>query len=160
MLNLRRVGLAILLGVVLAAPGRSAEPDRHLPDDSEIVLRLTVRQLLDAPLVQKHCLELIKGYVNGKPAAKEVLDALAFDPLRDITSLTAASPSAGDSDKVFVVVRGKFDPAKFHAKAEEAAKAHADHLKIHAEGAHKIYEVRDGSLGDDKPVYVALLDGT
>ncbi len=160
MLNPRRVALATLLCAVLAAPSRSAEPDRYLPDDSEIVLHVNVTQLLGAPIVQKHCLALLKGYFNGKAEVQTTLDALGFDPFRDVTSLTAASPSAGDSDKVFVIVRGKFEVAKFHAKAEEVVKTQPDHLKIHTAGANKIYEVRDASLGEDKPLYVALLDGT
>ena len=69
MLTLRRSGLATLAFVLLAAPSRSAEPDRYLPDGTELVLHVNVRALLDAPLVKKYCLDLVKGYLQGNAEA-------------------------------------------------------------------------------------------
>src|SRR5262245_41105610 len=88
-LLLAALALALLL---TAGPARAADADRLLPDDTEVVLGVNVRQVLDAPLVKTHALELLRNYVRSSADAQKVLDALGFDPFKDLHTLTAASP--------------------------------------------------------------------
>jgi hypothetical protein len=67
-----------------------------------------------------------------------------------------ASPGGSDKDRGLIIVRGTFDPAKFKAKAEDAAKTNADALKIHKVpgGQQQIYETL--VPGQDLPLFVAV----
>src|SRR5262249_11987074 len=140
---------------------RAAEVDKLLPDDAEGVLSFNVRQILDAPLVQKHGVGLWKKHLASKPEVQKVLESLGFDPLKDVTTMTVAGPSAGaDSDKALLIVHGRFDLAKFQATAQEAAKDMGEYLKIHKVGDTTLWEVREKSLGENKSVFVGLVDST
>lgn len=148
-----------LLACVLAAslvPVRAAEPDKYLPADTELVVVVNVKQILEAPFVQKYALGPIKEMLKGNSEVQQTLDALGFDPLRDVTQVTAVLPGIGGTDKGLLIVRGRFDTAKFHAKAEETAKGKGEILKIHPSGTDKVYEI--SPPGQSQPVFVGLVD--
>ncbi len=156
----RLLSLGTCLAVLLSAPAvRSAEIDRHLPDDTEVVLTLNVRQLLDSPLVKKHGVKALKDFIDSNDEVKTVLQDLGYDPLRDLDRISAASPGGGENDKGLMIIHGKFDRAKFNAKGEEVVKSYGDILKIHkiadAQGGQvPLYEVAPSEL--PFPIFVAL----
>src|SRR5437870_4713763 len=152
--------LLLMATVCLAwtLPIKAAELDKYLPSDTEFALTVNVRQIVDSELVKKYALDMVKGALQDNEAQK-VLEALGFDPLKDVTSVAIASPGGDDREKGLVIVHGKFDTAKFAAKAEEVAKKD-EHLKIIKAGAYTLYQVTGGLPGaGDKPTYVALVDG-
>ncbi len=154
-----RLGLAALLAVGLAAPARGAELEKYLPDDTEVVVNVNVRQLLDSPLVKKHALELAREALKSVDMAEDVLRDLGFDPFKDLDRVVAASPGGTDKDRGLLIARGKFDRAKFKAKAEEASRTYGDLLKIRkvpdgAGGHHIVYEVNHPEA--QLPFYVTL----
>jgi hypothetical protein len=150
---------AVTLAAVLLAAlaGRAAEIDPYLPEDTESVLNLNVRQLLDSPLVKKHALALAQEALRDNDQVQDILKDLGFDPFKDLDRVVVATPAGTDKDRGLVIVRGRFDVAKFKAKADEAAKDSPDNLKIHKVlgGKHTLYEVIVPDLGDDS-LFVAL----
>jgi hypothetical protein len=149
--------LAALTAVLLAAPlGRAAAVDPYLPEDSESVLNVNVRQILDSALVKKNLLELAQEALRGNDQVQDVLKDLGFDPFKDLDRIIVALPGGTEKDRGLVIVRGRFDVAKFKAKAEQVAKDDADHLKIHKVlgGKHLLYEVNVPE--SDDPLFVAL----
>ena len=58
--------LIFLLGSA-AARGQAADIDPYLPDNSEMVLAINVRQLFDSALVQKHFAEALRRYLETEP---------------------------------------------------------------------------------------------
>jgi len=150
----------LLAGALLALvmPVRAAEVDKYLPADAEFVSHLNVRQLLDSAVVKKHAVEKLRDLLKGQEHASSVLEALGFDPFKDLTSITGAGSSLEPDGKAWFIAHGQFDSTKFEAKAEEEAKNHGDTLKIHKEGDKKIYEVQ--MPHDDKPLFVAIVDKT
>ncbi|HEY7315040.1 MAG TPA: hypothetical protein VH643_37185 [Gemmataceae bacterium] len=149
--------LALLITVLLAAlPGRAADLDPYLPDDTENVLNLNVRQILDSPLIKKHALEAGQEALRGNDQIQDILKDLGFDPFKDLDRVIVASPGGTEKDRGLVIVHGRFDLDKFKAKGEEAAKNNPDNLKITKilGGKHLLYEV---NLPDyDMPLFVAL----
>jgi len=149
---------------VLAAglPARAAEVDKYLPNDSEIVASVNVRQLLDSPLVKKYALAHIQEYLKQSGGVQDVLTAVGFDPLKDVSLIVAGGPSAYNTDRGLVVVHGRFDTDKVRAKAEEIAKDKADALKVHAVGGYTVYEATGPKVKNKpaSPVFVGLLNGT
>ena len=76
---------AVLLTVLLCAPlGRAAEIDPYLPEDTEIVLNVNIRQILDSPLIKKNLLEKAQESLRGNNEVQDVLKDLGFDPFTDL----------------------------------------------------------------------------
>jgi hypothetical protein len=152
-------GLACAALLLAAAPLRAGEVDRCLPADTEVVLTVNVRQLLDSPLVKKYGLEHAREALKSLDEVSDVLADLGFDPFTDLDRVTVGSPAAGDPDRGLIIARGTFNPVKFRAKAEDAAKDHPDAFKVHkvpagAAGPQPVYEVV--LPGQDASLFVAL----
>jgi hypothetical protein len=137
--------------------GRAADLDPYLPEDTESVLNLNVRQLLDSELVKKHLLELAQEALRGDDQVQDVLNDLGFDPFKDLDRILIARPVSTEKDRGLVIVHGRFDVAKFKAKAEQVAKDESDYLKIHQifDGKQLLYEVNHPDLDD--PIFVAIV---
>jgi hypothetical protein len=150
--------LALVLGIALAAtPARAAEVDKYLPDDTEEVVMVNVKQLLDSGLFKKYGLDPAKQALKDNGDIADILKDLGFDPFTDLDRVVIGSAGGDDPEKVLVIAHGHFDLAKFKAKGEEAAKSNGEHLKIHKrDKGPVIYEVNHPQL--DKPMFVALAD--
>ena len=151
-----------------AAPVRAADVDPYLPNDTEAIVTVNVKQILDSAFVKKYGLEAIKEALKDDSAQKLMKD-LEFDPLKDV-DLIINSASASEKERGLLIVHGRFEVAKFEAKAETVAKDQPKSLKIvkvpdGGGGEYKLYEVAKtpGLEGQklvlkDKPGYLALLD--
>jgi hypothetical protein len=139
----------------LAGSGRAAEVDRYLPNETQAVSTVNVRQILDSGLVKKVGLDQAKGLWNLNPAHK-LLEDIGFDPFKDLSTLTFASTGGSEPDKWFVIAHGKFDLEKCHAKAQQTAKSLGAGLKVQKVGASVLYEATppDGTPA----VFTALVD--
>jgi hypothetical protein len=142
--------------IVLQAPVRGAEISKFLPDDSQMVVCVNVRQILDSELVKKYVLSQIEGGIKGNTEALEMVSALGLDPVKDIASITFAAPGNVKDKKWTVLIRGNFDPAKVHAAAEKFAQNQPEALTIHSEGGLRLYEARQAKSA--QPTFAALLD--
>src|SRR5262245_42187139 len=108
----RRLLVGAVLAAGLAAPARAAEVDPLLPAETESVLVVNVRQVLESELIKKYALGQIKQSLEGNDA-QETLKKLGLDPLKDVDRLTVGSWGKDKDDvNVVAVVRGKFDPVK------------------------------------------------
>jgi hypothetical protein len=145
----------LLLLAFTAVPGRAADIDKFVPEDSEVIATFNVRQLLDSAVVKKIGLDRAKDALKNIEEATDVLKALDFDPFKDLDQVITASPGGNAEDKGLIIAHGKFDVAKFKAKAEEVAKTNGDVLKIHKSGANQIYEVKI-QAEQDVTLFVAI----
>jgi hypothetical protein len=123
--------VAILLTSLVAGYGRAADLDRYLPEDTETLLNLNVRQILDSPLIKKHALEAAQEALRGNDQIQNILKDLGFDPFKDLDRIQVAAPGGADKDRGLVIVRGRFDLDKFKAKAEGTATNNGENLKVH-----------------------------
>lgn len=167
MLSLRRGALLALAVVLAALPVRAAEADKALPDDTEMVVTVNVRQFLDSPLIKKAGLDKA---LAGNEESQKVLKDLGLDPLKDIDRVILAG-GKGD-DQTLIVIKGNFDPEKIAAKAGELAKEHKDHVKVHKADGTTLYEITgvdkavplppqaQGQVPLDKPMMIAVADKT
>ncbi len=155
---------SVALGVALSAmtlwsPSRAAaakplpeetKPDtanleRLLPNESEAVVVINFKQLLSSPLLKKGgALEALKDLLKKDDAAQKAMADLGLDPFTDIDALISAQCGEGQDNRL-VVVTGKFDVAKFEAKADAVAKDKKDTIKMHSVASgkdeYKVYEV-------------------
>lgn len=151
-----QIVLAALAMLALAAPARAADVNKFLPDDAEIIMVLNVQQIIQSPLVQKHGIAHVKQALQADEKIKKVLEAVGFDPLKDLTRITAAASAVSPDAKGTIIAEGNFDLSKIQAKVEELANERKDTLKILKEGDHKLLEIK--TPGDERPAYAALVD--
>ena len=149
------LGLVAMACLVATTPVCAGDVDKYLPDDTDVVIGVNLKQILDSGLFKKHGQDKFKELIKSNAEVGKVIESLGFDPLKDLSSVTMALVGLIPEPKPLIIVRGNFDPAKFAAKAEEISKSKGDKLKIHKSGEHKIYEM----IGDDpKPTFAGMVD--
>jgi hypothetical protein len=147
----------MLFGLVAlaATPAQAADVDKLLPNDCECIVTVNVRQVLDSELNKKFGLVKMQELLSSSEDVQDTLKSLGLDPLKDIQTVTWASSNTGDSSKALIIIHGKFDPARFHTKADETIRAYPDVLKIHKAGATRLYEV---GFSGQTSFFVAVID--
>jgi hypothetical protein len=149
-----------LTALLLAVPARAADTpkvesvtalDKLLPNDTEVISTINVKQILDSALVKKVGLDRVKDAIKSQEMAQKVLDQLGFDPFKDLDSITVAGPGGNEPDKGLVIVKGNFDLDKFKDVAANAAKDHPDVIKTvkvpdGLGGNYEMYEVSPSEL--------------
>jgi hypothetical protein len=142
--------------VALAVSARSAEVDPLLPAETENVMHVNVRQLLDSQMAKKFALGPAKEALKKEKVAEIVKD-LGLDPLKDIDKVTVASWGTGPEDtNVLIVVRGTFDPEKLFNTAVKTAQAEGDKVSIVEEGKYKL--IQFSPPNQPKPFFVTVAD--
>ncbi|MCI0682685.1 MAG: hypothetical protein L0Y71_11320 [Gemmataceae bacterium] len=151
--------VALTLVALAASPARAVDP-KLLPGDTELLLSLNVKQILDSPLAKQYK-ELIdqargalEGQIQNNPAAK-YLDKAGLDLFRDVHSVAAASNGSKEQEAIFIVVDGTFNPAKIVATAQEIARDNAEVLKVTKLGNVDVFEITPPG---DKRMYAALIN--
>jgi hypothetical protein len=151
--DLAAVGLMVLLPV--ASVPAAAVPDRLTPSDTEMVVQINVRQLLQTPLVKKHALDPLKALLEHSPETRRLLDAAGLDPFQDIDTIAVcASGHPLTGGKLLVIVRGSFAPDKVRTAADDYAQKHPNRLKSFKEGDLPMWEIHS----DNKSFYAAFAD--
>lgn len=151
-----RIVMVALFATAFAAPSRAAEVDNLLPKETEFVVQVNVKQMLEADIIKKYALAQMKQTLEGKDAAK-ILKDLGLDPMKDIEKVTMGLWGKGQDDMNGVfIARGTFDAKKIMEAAQNAAKDMADKVSIVKEGELELIKF----TGDNgKPGYIAVQEG-
>jgi hypothetical protein len=116
---LRRL-LPCLLLLVLSMPARAADTDKFLPDRTQGVVTIHVKQLLESPLLKDYTGAMKKAF-KDQNVGQVGLELLGFDPFSDIERIVIAISGNPDNDQPVVLIQGPFENAKMQAAAERAA---------------------------------------
>jgi len=139
---MHRVLLALSFVAVLAV-GRApaAEQHRYLPDDTEIVVSLNFKQVVNSKVFKDTLLGPVKDLLKSDDV-RPWLEQIGLDPLNDLHRVLIASPGSTEIDRGLIIVQGVFDPAKFKANADDLAKTGVKRHQIvdGAGGMQGIYE--------------------
>ena len=145
--------------VLAAAPIRAAELDKFLPDETQIIVSVNVRQMLESGLAKKYEIaKEVEKQINQNDEATKVLKSLGLDPLKDINRIIVALPGKKDEKRMLVAIQGSFDLAKIHDAADQHIKAHPDKLAVTKEGGQRLYEVKDQKGDKTETTFVTFLN--
>jgi hypothetical protein len=162
------LALALVALPLLAAPVPKKEQapaiDKYLPDDTDGVLVVNVKQILDSPAYKKSFQKQL-GDLIARDEVQKYLKDCGFDPLKDIErvvvciskSCFAKEGGSGEDrdDGPFILFQGKFDSAKVKAKMAAIAKDHPEVItSSEAPGGQTIYRI------DRRGPYATLLDSS
>lgn len=149
----------LLTGVALVAltvSARSADVDPLLPAETENVMFVNVRQLLDSQMSKKFAIGPAKQALKQEKVA-QIVEDLGLDPLKDLDKVTVASWGTGEDTKALIVVRGTFNPEKLFNTAVKTSQAEGDKVAIVEEGRYKLIQITPGNNAD-KPFFVTVAD--
>jgi hypothetical protein len=125
---------------IFAGSLNAATADKYLPDDSEAVLTVNVRQFLETPLINRD-LDKLREALKSQEKISAELEKVGLDPLKDIDLITiAGAPGQGD-DHFLLVAHGRFDAAKLDARARNAVAEESDKVSEVKEEDHTFYSI-------------------
>jgi hypothetical protein len=158
MLRPSRWGIAAAVAVILAGTpptARAAEVDKLLPADSEYIIAVNVRQILDSEIIKKYALGQIKDFLAGNDPQKFLKD-LGLDPLKDIDRIVIGASGTDQNDgKGLAIIRGKFNPEKLYQSAEAQTKKDPDHFSLVKDGADVMFKFQPDQ---GNPVYGTVIN--
>ncbi|MGH7172014.1 MAG: hypothetical protein ACRELG_17200 [Gemmataceae bacterium] len=136
-----RTGLVVVVLLAVSAFAAAAEIEPGLPANTTAVLTVNLKQLLHAPLLKRHGLASLRQLCRNTDSVRTILEAMGFDPFRDLDRLTVASVGLGEKAEGVVILRGRFDTARFHLAAKMLVKEHSDRLVMHKDEKLKYISV-------------------
>jgi hypothetical protein len=153
--RMSRFLMVAVFAVGVAPALRAAEVDALLPSETESIIHVNVKQILESDIIKKFALGQLKQTLEGNDAQKQ-LKELGLDPLKDINSVSAGVWGQDKDDMNYLaVIRGSFDAEKLFAAAEKASKENSEKVSIVEEGDYKLVKM----VGDKNQVsYAAVAD--
>ncbi|MBL8799919.1 MAG: hypothetical protein JNM56_38915 [Planctomycetia bacterium] len=124
MLPLCRWSGCVVALALAAWPLRAAEVGPYLPNQTEAVLVVNVKQLVEAPLLKDH-LEPIKQALKQLDVAPQAFKQLGLEPWNDAERIIVAWTGNPDGESPCILLQGNFDNAKIEAAAARIAKEEA-----------------------------------
>jgi hypothetical protein len=151
----------LVLGSALAAaaPVRAVDIEKLLPKETDMVISVNVRQMLDSPVVKTHALDLIKTALKHNKELQEVIQEFGIDLLADVNRVTLG---AGVEDitnpKGMAILEGRFDLRKIgNAMDNLVQKAPKQYSRDKVDGK-TVYKIAPPD--QTPPFYVATIDAT
>jgi hypothetical protein len=128
-------------GTEAGAAGRAFRPDAlagFRPEDTAAVYLLRVRELLDAPALREPDPKMVPRLLVKEPTTRRWLAAADIEPSADV-DWALVLVTRRDLIRPLVVLRGRFDPARFRAGPEG--------LRAVEGGPEGLFECRDPMTG-------------
>jgi hypothetical protein len=148
-----------------ALPALSADFEKLLPDDTDLLLTVNVKQILGSGAFAKHFRPMVEDFLKSETAQSYLKDS-GFVPLKDVDRVALvmgrsaheveADPNTNHVSlgvTPFLIIQGRFDPPKLQAKAAKLAKQKPGLLKTTQVGGVNVYE-----FAGPFPAFAAVLD--
>ena len=154
----RQLMLATVVAVAATLPtsSRAAELDNLLPAETEGVMFFNFRQMLDSKLMKDFALGQVKQMLEGNEA-KQLLEQMGLDPLKDVDRVTAGFWGKDQEDmNVVMIVRGNFNEEKMFNTVKAQVKNNGDKIAIVEEGDYTF--VKFINENNPKPFFAGFMD--
>lgn len=150
--------LAVVMTAGLAATARAADVDPLLPKETEYVVHMNFKQMLDSDIIKKYAMGQIKQALQGEDL-KGVLDTLGLDPLKDIEKATLGMWGKGEDMNMVGVIKGKFDTKKLYEGAKDLSAKAKDKVELVTESVDgKDVTLVKMTQDSGKPAFITVAD--
>ncbi len=130
-------------GILWSGNLQAVEPDPLIPPDSEFVMSLRPRQILESAFLKAQGWDvLLKTLLATNDTVQQVLETTGIDPFRDIESFQVASRGQGPEADFMIVVRGKLNPKKISKAVEEQGENSGAPVKKFKEKGVTLWELK------------------
>lgn len=158
MRRISRCLLAVVMTAGLAATTRAADVDPLLPKETEYVVHMNFKQMLESDIMKKYAMGQIKQALQGEDL-KGVLDTLGLDPLKDLEKATLGVWMKGEETSMVGVIKGKFDTKKMYDGAKELAAKAKDKVELVTESVDgKDVTLVKMTQDSGKPAFLTVAD--
>ena len=158
MRRISRCLLAVVLTAGLAATSRAADVDPLLPKETEYVVHMNFKQMLDSDIMKKYAMGQIKQALQGEDL-KGVLDTLGLDPLKDIEKATMGVWMKGEETNMVGVIKGKFDTKKMYDGVKDLSAKAKDKVELITESVDgKDVTLVKMTQDSGKPAFLTVAD--
>jgi hypothetical protein len=158
MRRISRCLLAVVMTAGLAATARAADVEPLLPKETEYVVHMNFKQMLDSDIIKKYAMGQIKQALQGEDL-KGVLDTLGLDPLKDIEKATLGAWGKGEEMNVVGVIKGKFDTKKMYDGVKDLAAKAKDKVELVTESVDgKDVTLIKMTQDSGKPAFLTVAD--
>jgi hypothetical protein len=147
--------------IVMAAfvwPASAVEIDQFIPPNTEAVVIIKVRELLNSQVIRNYGHDRVKAELESSEDAKRFFRAAGLDPLHDVHQVVIAYSTGTDAGaNVLVILHGEFDIDKIRAAFDHLANSKTGDLRLIESAGRKLYEIKRNAPGN-KPFYAVLVD--
>ncbi|MCY2937727.1 MAG: hypothetical protein NTV55_05165 [Planctomycetota bacterium] len=127
----------------LGMPSHAIEPDAFIPPDTEFVMNLRPRQILESPFLKSQGWDvLLKTLLATNDTVQQILESTGIDPFKDVESVQVAAKGQGPESQVLAVIRGKFSPKKIAKVVEEQGENSGAPVKKIKENGITLWELK------------------
>ncbi|GIW82998.1 MAG: hypothetical protein KatS3mg105_4805 [Gemmatales bacterium] len=137
-----------------ATNSSAAHLEKYLPDDTQVILQVHVRRVLESKLAREYLLAQIEKQFRRNKDLLNILEQLNFDPWKDLARITIALPPKADDGEGTIFVTGNFDIRSIEKTLQDIKGKVGDKLSKRTIEGIAVYEGRS----DDKPVYFSFLN--
>jgi hypothetical protein len=149
--------VAIIAICAAASPTRAADFDAFLPKETDMVVSLNLRQMVDSPIGKKYAADLAKSMLSNNKQIQQALNSLGLDPLTDFSRITTGIGLDDLSHpKAVVVVEGKFDVKKINDMLDGLVENEPAKFSLEKVGGKTLYKIAAPDL--PVPMYGAIVD--
>jgi len=150
-----------VLALLVGAGSAQAQAIKLLPNDTELVFTLNLKQILTSEVAKanKTLLDFAKQAIEQKlddNPANKYLKKANFNFLTDLHSVTVAMPVGRDFGEGMIVLEGKFDAEKIEEAVADAGNEAGEKLKVIEIAKTKAFQVTPKD--DGKTIYVGILN--
>ncbi|MFY7952022.1 MAG: hypothetical protein ACOVT5_05900 [Armatimonadaceae bacterium] len=150
----------VVLATGFAASARAADVDPMLPKESEYVMNMNFKQMMDSDIIKKYAMGQIKQALAGEDV-KALLETFGVDPLKDLEKATMGFWGSGEDMQYVGVVKGKFDSKKLFEGVKGLAAKEKDKIEVITEKADdKDVTLVKVSQDSGKPMFLTVADDT
>ena len=156
MIVARRLAQTVLIftGLILSAPACSAIDARLLPEKTEVILTVNLKQILNSELAKsKNVQDLIKqvklafNQIPNNNVVLNYLEKTGLDPAKDLATLTITHSASKSPEDVFLIIEGSFNLAKLEATARDAARDFGTFVNVSKINDFTVLELSAGGNG-------------
>jgi hypothetical protein len=146
---------ALWMSLVAAGATPAADLESYLPKDTDLVLSLNVRQVLDSPVVKNNSIDLIRATLSTNKEVEESIKALGLNPLADFERISIGINLENlNNPRAMVVIDGKFDTMKIANLMDALIKKNAKQFGVEKDNGKVIYRI----TASNQTVFATAID--
>lgn len=145
----------LVLALIASAWSRLMGQDPLLPSDTSFLLVINARAALQSKTANEIAIPWFQALIGKAPHIGQMIDVLGIDPLRDLLTLSIATGSTTDQDRMVIVFRGNWNRETVGKRLHEKSMHRESGLALINPGVPPVFQwaCSPGKLG---PIFVTV----
>lgn len=143
--SVRKAWFAVAALAFYGAPAAKAQDSlKLLQPDTDLVITVKMKEMIDSPVIKKYALEHLKAALNSNAEAKKAMETVGIDPMKDLEKMTVGvGMKDPNKPSVTVVVDGNFNASKINEMIKAEATKKKEKLESSEVGGKTVFQLPD-----------------